>query len=64
MSVRLDELSVLTQGRGPFMFVLVGPNGAGKTTLFNLIGGRYRPTAGTVIFNGRDVTERVTRLGL
>lgn len=34
MSVRLDELSVLTQGRGPFMVVLVGPNGAGKSTFY------------------------------
>ena len=47
---------------------IVGPNGAGKTTLFNLISGVTRPDAGTVHFDGRDVTgweaHRLTRLGL
>ena len=35
---------------------LIGPNGAGKTTCFNMITGFYRPTAGSVVFNGRDIT--------
>jgi branched-chain amino acid transport system ATP-binding protein len=35
---------------------LIGPNGAGKTTLFNLISGELRATAGTITFDGRDVT--------
>ncbi len=35
---------------------LIGPNGAGKTTVFNLITGVIRPTAGNVMFNGKDVT--------
>ena len=44
---------------------IIGPNGAGKTTLFNLISGFYRPTAGTIVFDGRDITalpvhQRVT----
>lgn len=34
---------------------LIGPNGAGKTTCFNLITGRVRPTAGKVIFDGKDL---------
>ncbi|MGM0655394.1 MAG: ABC transporter ATP-binding protein [Thermodesulfobacteriota bacterium] len=34
---------------------LIGPNGAGKTTLFNMITGIYRPDAGKVVFNGRDI---------
>lgn len=35
---------------------LIGPNGAGKTTLFNIITGIYRPNAGKVVFQGRDLT--------
>src|SRR5258705_9757861 len=35
---------------------ILGPNGAGKTTLFNLISGDVRVDAGTVTFDGRDVT--------
>ncbi|GAA0233506.1 ABC transporter ATP-binding protein [Cryptosporangium japonicum] len=34
---------------------LIGPNGAGKTTLFNCITRIYRPTAGTIRFDGRDL---------
>lgn len=36
---------------------VVGPNGAGKSTLLNLIGGVLRPDAGTVRFDGRDITR-------
>src|SRR5258705_8446313 len=35
---------------------ILGPNGAGKTTLFNLISGDVRVDAGTVTFDGNDVT--------
>jgi len=35
---------------------VIGPNGAGKTTLFHLISGWLTPTAGRVLFRGRDVT--------
>lgn len=35
---------------------LIGPNGAGKTTIFNLITGVYRPSGGTVHFEGADIT--------
>jgi branched-chain amino acid transport system ATP-binding protein len=35
---------------------LIGPNGAGKSTTFNLITGMLKPDAGTVTFNGEDVT--------
>ena len=42
---------------------LIGPNGAGKTTLFNLVSGTIPPTAGTVRFDGKDIT-RVPMHGL
>ena len=37
---------------------LIGPNGAGKSTTFNLITGMLEPDAGTVQFNGEDITGR------
>ncbi len=39
---------------------LIGPNGAGKTTTFNMIAGADRPTAGTITFQGQDITGRAT----
>jgi lipopolysaccharide export system ATP-binding protein len=36
---------------------LLGPNGAGKTTTFYMMVGLYRPEAGSVYFNGEDITE-------
>jgi len=36
---------------------LIGPNGAGKTTTFDMLSGFSRPTSGSVIWQGRDVTR-------
>lgn len=35
---------------------VIGPNGAGKTSAFNCITGFYRPTGGTITFDGAEVT--------
>ncbi|MDX6605025.1 MAG: branched-chain amino acid transport system ATP-binding protein [Solirubrobacterales bacterium] len=35
---------------------IIGPNGAGKTTLFNMLTGLYKPNAGRIEFDGRNVT--------
>lgn len=37
---------------------VIGPNGAGKTSAFNCITGFYKPSAGSVRFNGRDITGK------
>jgi branched-chain amino acid transport system ATP-binding protein len=39
---------------------LIGPNGSGKTTVFNCIMSIYDVTAGTVRFDGTDVTDHKT----
>ena len=36
---------------------LIGPNGAGKTTCFNLLTKFLVPTAGSIVFNGQDITQ-------
>ena len=47
---------------------LIGPNGAGKTTFFNMLTGVYKPTAGMIVFDGTDVTDKpphaITELGV
>jgi branched-chain amino acid transport system ATP-binding protein len=50
------------------IYSLIGPNGAGKTTVFNLISAVFRPTSGSILFEGRDLTRLPThalaRLGI
>lgn len=48
VNVHLDEGEVLA---------IVGPNGAGKSTLFNVLSGALRPTQGTVLFRGSDISR-------
>jgi branched-chain amino acid transport system ATP-binding protein len=47
---------------------LIGPNGAGKTTFFNMLTGVYKPTAGRIVFDGVDVSDKpphaITELGV
>ena len=46
----------LTVQRGT-IHALIGPNGAGKTTCFNLLTKFLEPTAGSIVYNGRDITR-------
>ena len=48
VSLRLDPATITA---------LIGPNGSGKTTLLNLLGGQLRPSAGTVRWQGEDITR-------
>ncbi|MBX9872794.1 MAG: ABC transporter ATP-binding protein [Burkholderiaceae bacterium] len=47
---------------------VIGPNGAGKSTLFNLISGRFGPTSGEILLNGRRIDGmkpyEINRMGL
>ncbi len=36
---------------------LIGPNGAGKTTFFNVLTGLYKPSSGSINYEGRDITD-------
>lgn len=38
--------------------VITGPNGGGKSTLAKLIAGIEKPTSGSILFNGEDITEK------
>lgn len=57
----LDDISMRFE-RGKVV-ALIGGSGSGKTTILRLIGGKLRPQAGTVVFDGQDV-HRLDRAGL
>jgi putative ABC transport system ATP-binding protein len=51
----LDGIT-LGVSRGEFV-ALMGPSGSGKTTLLNLIAGIDRPTSGTIVVDGREISR-------
>ncbi|HEX6230833.1 MAG TPA: ATP-binding cassette domain-containing protein, partial [Actinomycetota bacterium] len=50
------------------VFGIAGPNGAGKSVLFATVSGFYRPTSGSVVFDGRQIVglapNQICHLGL
>ncbi len=64
--VALDDVSFDVEPRQ--IVGLIGPNGAGKTTLFNCLSRLYRPSAGSILFEGHDLLQapphRIARLGI
>lgn len=54
----VDEFSVKIE-KGE-LYGLIGPNGAGKTTVFNLLTGVYKPTSGTILLDGKNITGKST----
>ena len=65
--VRAVESVTLSVRRGELVSI-IGPNGAGKTSLLNMISGFYRPDAGSLAFEGRDITgfrpSQIAALGI
>lgn len=49
----VDDLSFVVQ-KGEVLG-LIGPNGSGKSTCVNLISGTYRPEAGRILFDGKEI---------
>ena len=54
LAVQALQFEIPAQG----VYSIIGPNGAGKTTLLNLLTGLYRPSAGHIWFDGRELTGR------
>ena len=54
----LDQLD-LSVRKGEILG-LIGPNGSGKSTTVNLIAGLYKPSGGSLAFNGVDLAQRGT----
>jgi branched-chain amino acid transport system ATP-binding protein len=60
LTVRFGGLAALSQVNFEVqrdeVRAIIGPNGAGKSTFFNCLTGVLRPTGGSIVFNGEDVT--------
>jgi len=41
---------------------VIGPNGAGKTTLFNIISGKFKPSSGAILFQGKDISGQPSHI--
>ena len=54
----VDEFSITIE-KGQ-LYGLIGPNGAGKTTIFNMLTGVYKPTDGTIVLDGKNITGKST----
>ena len=54
----VDEFSITIE-KGQ-LYGLIGPNGAGKTTIFNMLTGVYKPTDGTIVLDGKNITSKNT----
>lgn len=59
LSLRFGGVCALTEvsfhvNKGE-IFALIGPNGAGKTSMLNCISGLYKPTSGSIRFQGEEI---------
>jgi branched-chain amino acid transport system ATP-binding protein len=64
--VAVDSVSFSVPRRS--IVSIIGPNGAGKTTFFNMLTGLYKPSAGWIAFEGREITnerpDRILKAGM
>jgi branched-chain amino acid transport system ATP-binding protein len=64
--VAVDDVSFSIKPKS--IVSIIGPNGAGKTTFFNMLTGLYKPSTGTIAFEGKDITGRrpdiITSMGV
>lgn len=62
----VDMLDYLMESRS--INSIIGPNGAGKTTFFNVVTGYYKPSTGSVRFEGKEISgmrpHQLTRIGI
>ena len=60
--------AVSLEARFREVHAVIGPNGAGKTTLINLLSGELPPSAGSIVYEGREIAglpaHRISRLGI
>jgi len=72
LSISFGGLRALTQvslsvEKGE-IYSIIGPNGAGKTTVFNCISGIYKPDAGKIYFQDREITclkpHQIAQIGI
>ncbi|WP_284693468.1 ABC transporter ATP-binding protein, partial [Erysipelothrix aquatica] len=56
VEIRASDGVTFNLDQGKFI-VVVGPSGAGKTTVMNILGGMDQPTSGTVIVDGKTITD-------
>ncbi len=55
LTIRAVDHTSLKIEKGDFLSI-VGHSGSGKTTLLSMIGGIIRPTSGSILFNGSDIS--------
>jgi len=63
-----EDVSLVLAGPVGQVVSVIGPNGAGKSTFFKMLSGFLKPSSGSVLLHGQDITgmppHRIARLGL
>jgi len=51
-----DDVSLVLAGAAGQVVSVIGPNGAGKSTFFKMLSGFLKPSSGSVLLHGQDIT--------